>query len=207
MSSKSIPISLFSNLPWQTLFPISIWAIWTARNKLVTESKPFTLDDILKKIQSLSIELFIALPLRTLKRHCNRFAVRWKPPPIGFFELNTVGSARSNPSMASAGGLIRDHRGSWIGGFSRNIGFTHSLTAELWGLRDRLKLAKNLNIKKLHIDLDAKVVTDFVTAQNNIMANHPVFMFPSPITQNKWDPLQESLFGCVSYFCFHHSIL
>ena len=75
--------------------------------------------------------------------------------------------------MASAGGLIKDHRGSWMGGFSRNIGFTHSLAAELWGLRDGLTLAKNLNIKKLHIELDAKVVIDFIIAQNNIMADHP----------------------------------
>ena len=76
--------------------------------------------------------------------------------------------------MAGAGGLTRDHKGSWIGGFSRNIGFTHSLAAELWGLRDGLTLAKNLNLKKIHIKLDAKVVTDFVTTQNtNITANHP----------------------------------
>ena len=136
------------------------------------ESKPFSPDDILKKIQPLSIELFITLPLRTLKWHCNVISVGWKPPPIGFFKLNIDGSTRSNPGMAGAGGLIRDHRGSWIGGFSRDIGFAHSLAAELWGLRDGLTLAKNLKIKKLHIELDAKVVTDFVTAQNT-MANHP----------------------------------
>ena len=35
----------------------------------------------------------------------------------------------------------------------------------------------------------------------------PISLFPLPITQNKWDPPQESLFGCVSSFCFHHSIL
>ena len=174
MSSKSIPTSLFSDLPWQTLFPISIWAIWTTRNKLVMESKPFLPDDILKKIQSLSIELFIAIPLRTLKWHCNAISVGWNPTPIGFFKLNTDGSARSDLGMAGVGGLTRDHKGSWIGGFSRNIGFTHSLAAELWGLRDGFTLAKNLNIKKIHIELDAKVVTDFVTAQNtNITANHP----------------------------------
>ena len=76
--------------------------------------------------------------------------------------------------MEGAGGLIRDHRGNWIGGFSRNIGFTHSLAAKLWGLRDGLTLAKNLNIKKLHVELDAKVVTDIITAQNvSTLSNHP----------------------------------
>ena len=129
------------------------------------ENTPFSPDNIFKRIQSLSIELFSTLPLKTLRPSRKLLLIGWKPPPFGFYKLNRNGSAKSNPSVAGAGGLIKDHKGNWIG-FSRNIGFTHSLIAKLWGLRDGLNLGKNLNIKKLHVELDAKVVTDIITTQN-----------------------------------------
>ena len=35
----------------------------------------------------------------------------------------------------------------------------------------------------------------------------PITLFPSLITQNWWVPRLSNMFGCVSSFCFHHSIL
>ena len=70
------------------------------------------------------------------------------PPSLGFFKLNIDGSVRGNLGRANAGGLIRNSMGSWIRGFSRSIGITHSMAVELWALRDGFVLANNLNIKK-----------------------------------------------------------
>ena len=131
------------------------------------ENTPFSPDNIFKRIQSLSMEFYSNFPPKTACPISNLLSIGWKPPPLGFYKLNTDGSAEGNPGMAGAGGLISDYRGNWIGGSFRNIGFTHSLAAELWGLHDGLTLAKNLNIKKLHVELDAKVVTDFITLQND----------------------------------------
>jgi ribonuclease HI len=50
--------------------------------------------------------------------------------------------------------------------FSLSIGTTNSLVAELWGLRDGLKLAHNLHICKLIIEIDAKAVVDLIIADN-----------------------------------------
>jgi hypothetical protein len=47
-----------------------------------------------------------------------------------------------------------------------SIGFTTSLAAELWRLRDGLKLARSLHICKLIIEIDAKVVVDLIYAEN-----------------------------------------
>ena len=96
----------------------------------------------------------------------NVLYVGWKPPPFGFFKLNTDGSTRGNPGLASAGDLIRDHNGMWIDSFCKNIGFTYSMAAELWGLRNGLSLAKNLNIKKLLIETDAQTVTNVLKSPN-----------------------------------------
>ena len=85
---------------------------------------------------------------------------------MGFYKLNTDGSEQGNPGFACAGGLIRDSASRWIRGFSHSIGFTTSLAAELWGLRDSLKLARSLHICKLIIEIDAKVVVDLISAEN-----------------------------------------
>ena len=47
-----------------------------------------------------------------------------------------------------------------------SIGFTTSLAAELWHLRDGLKLARSLHICKLIIEIDAKIVIDLISAEN-----------------------------------------
>ena len=92
--------------------------------------------------------------------------VRWYPPPSGFFKLNTDGSTLGNPGLASAGGLIRKSYGSWCSGFIRNIGIASSFAAELWGVRDGLILAKQHNIHKIMIELDANAVIDLLLSDN-----------------------------------------
>ena len=48
------------------------------------------------------------------------------------------------------------------------------MAAELWGLREGLVLAKNLNIKNLLIEIDAKAVTDIINSQNDTsFVTHP----------------------------------
>lgn len=68
--------------------------------------------------------------------------------------------------MASAGDIIKDHRGSWIGSFNRAIGHTHSLAAELWGFRDGLSLARSLNIKNLLIEMDAQAAVNIIMSHS-----------------------------------------
>ena len=60
--------------------------------------------------------------------------ISWKYPKDGWIKLNTDGCSKGNPGVAGAGGVIRDHMGSWIGGFAKNIGICSSVTAELWAI-------------------------------------------------------------------------
>ena len=50
--------------------------------------------------------------------------IKQSPPPLGWFKLNTDGSFVGNPSIVGGGGVIRNHLGEWVGGFSWTIGFT-----------------------------------------------------------------------------------
>lgn len=90
---------------------------------------------------------------------CN---VRWEKPPLGWCKLNTDGAAFGNPGRAGGGVVIRDSEGRWVRGFARPIGFTTSITAEFWALRDGLLLAVRMGVQKLVIELDANVVVELM---------------------------------------------
>ena len=83
-------------------------------------------------------------------------------------KLNTDGSAMRNPERAGGGGLFRHQDGVWLKGFARGIGYTNSILAELWALRDGLLLAKEMRIQQLIIELDALSV---VILMNNEFEN------------------------------------
>ena len=130
--------------------------------------KPFQFDsnDILRKIISTTTDLFYSLPSKFTVQKKTTKLIGWKQPPPGFFKLNTDGSARGNPGGASAMGIIKDANGSWISSCSRKIGHTYSMVAELWGLRDGLTLAKNLNIEKLLVEVDALAIANISSSEN-----------------------------------------
>lgn len=88
--------------------------------------------------------------------------VGWTPPKGGWVKLNTDGARKGNSGMASAGGLIRDHRGCWILGFTVNIGITNNFNAKCWGLREGLRIARDLNIKKVVTEMDSEAVINLM---------------------------------------------
>ena len=51
--------------------------------------------------------------------------ISWSPPLKGQVKLSTDSSSKGNQGILRVGGLIRDHYGNWIVGFS-------SMAAKLW---------------------------------------------------------------------------
>ena len=70
----------------------------------------------------------------------------WKKPPVEWCKLNTDGASLGNPGKARGGGIIRDNEGRWVKGFARSIGFTTSIIAKLWALRDGLLLTDQIGV-------------------------------------------------------------
>jgi ribonuclease HI len=50
--------------------------------------------------------------------------------------LNVDGTSYGNPGITCYGGLIRDHNGSWIIGFSVPVSFVDSLEVELLAIKN-----------------------------------------------------------------------
>ena len=162
----------FPQFQWKDIFPVLLWTIWKARNKWVMENTAFNIPAIIHRTKVVTTELYFNLPRKGTNSNPETILVNWEPPPPDFFKLNTDGSVEGNPGQAGAGGVIRDHTGCWFKGFSRSIGITNSLAAELWGLRDGLVLAHQYNIKKLIIELDAKAVLDLIQPANLTSCSH-----------------------------------
>ena len=95
---------------------------------------------------------------------CN---ISWIRPPTGWCKLNTDGASLGNPGKAGGGGVIRDCEGRWMRGFARSIGFTTSIMAEFWALRDGLLLAGQIGVQNLVIELDAKVVVELFQSMSS----------------------------------------
>ncbi|ONK72135.1 uncharacterized protein A4U43_C04F16120 [Asparagus officinalis] len=99
-------------------------------------------------------------------------SVQWRSPESGCFILNTDEAFKAGNGLAWAGGLIRDSNGCWVQGFTLNIGHTDSLSAELWGVRAGLMLAKCLSLSKVVVELDAAIVVQFL--KEGIPHSHPM---------------------------------
>ncbi|GLU09907.1 hypothetical protein SLE2022_267420 [Rubroshorea leprosula] len=95
----------------------------------------------------------------------------WDPPPLNWLKLNTNGSVTSNPNNAGCGGLFRDNQGHWIMGFIRNIGYTTTLTTELYAIRDGLNIAVNHHFNFVIMETDCQVAYFLLSDVPNVF--HP----------------------------------
>ena len=83
--------------------------------------------------------------------------------PNPFIKINTDGSALGNPGIAGAGGILRDHLGQWISGFSLHVGLATNNMVELAAFRQGLAMAWTMGFKFIYLELDSKVVLNWLT--------------------------------------------
>ncbi|KAK9992610.1 hypothetical protein SO802_027595 [Lithocarpus litseifolius] len=57
-------------------------------------------------------------------------------------------------------------RFEWLKGYARNVRFSISVAAELWALRDSLRLCIALKLLAVIIELDAKLIVDLLQNPN-----------------------------------------
>ncbi|PNX94416.1 hypothetical protein L195_g017591 [Trifolium pratense] len=74
-----------------------------------------------------------------------------------WFSINTDGavhgwcSATWLHGTTGCGGVLKDHRGVWIGGFAKNIGTSNVFFAELWGAYEGLCLASQRDLRNVSL--------------------------------------------------------
>ena len=84
-------------------------------------------------------------------------------------------SAISNPGLAGAGGILRDHSGVWISGFSLHLGLASNNMAELAAVWQGLALAWDMGFKFIQLEIDSNVVLTWLIDHN---VTYPPNMIP-----------------------------
>ena len=146
-------------LPWKIVFPFALWNIWNSRNDLVFNRKGKSLKLAVDVVYQAKEYLHYVATPRLQTRRVIR-CIWWERPEQGWKKLNTNGSCIGLHSLVGCGGLVRNANGQWVVGFNKRIEVTSSFAAELWGLREGLKLCCNLNILCLEVEMDAKSIVD-----------------------------------------------
>ncbi|OMO73242.1 reverse transcriptase [Corchorus capsularis] len=159
-NSKS---SFHLKIPWNVVFAMFLWYIWNRRNDKVF-NKDFNTQEPVHNIIAHAAEFFAVNG--SIK--ANTSAIRligWNKPMFDHFKINTDGASNGYPGPSGAGGIVRDHSGNFISAFSRNLGVTNCLVAELWGIRDGLQMAIDLNLhNKVTLEADSFVAVNLINS-------------------------------------------
>lgn len=76
-------------MPWKILIPFAIWLIWLHRNKISFNAQ-------VKNYSNQTVE-FYTIAVHTVHTWIHaHIQVKWNPPPMGWFKLNTYGSLVEN---------------------------------------------------------------------------------------------------------------
>lgn len=89
--------------------------------------------------------------------------IRWIPPVNGWVKLNSDGAFSSGVDIASCGGVVRDHVGSFLFASSQRLGSCSALHAELWGILTGLRLLVERGYSKVVIDTDSTACISFLS--------------------------------------------
>ncbi|KAL5763547.1 hypothetical protein ACOSP7_019811 [Xanthoceras sorbifolium] len=97
----------------------------------------------------------------------------WKPPEEGETKINVDGGRDTVTGTIYTGGVLRNSRGSWLGGFSSNKGIGSVLEAELWAALEGLHLAWSSGYRSVILESDSADTVKLLLKDSNI--NHPLF--------------------------------
>jgi hypothetical protein len=89
------------------------------------------IQDVVRKTFLLHDECISYYPNLGLDPHSSRLFVHWIPPPEGTLKLNIDGSFLEDLGCLAVGGVVRNHDGDWIAGFSDYEAGGDALLAEL----------------------------------------------------------------------------
>ncbi|KAF7831333.1 ribonuclease H [Senna tora] len=148
----------FAAIPWLIVFATACSCVWQWRNQVIFNDDFHIPENPTEFIMAHADKYWLASNSYCINP--NRFSVpfnlKWEPPPLGWLKINTDGSASESLGLAGCGGIIRDNKGLWMGGFHSFIGSCSSLDAELWGILRGMMLVKKKELKYVILECDSK---------------------------------------------------
>ena len=121
------------------MFPIVVWVIWLNWNNTIFGKTTIYKDLKAEALAKAAKMTYLGITEKH-KQTKTKIQVRWLPPSLNWVKVNSDGSSMGNPSLAGGGSLICNQEGEWVKSNMRAIGCATSVVAELWALRDGIRL-------------------------------------------------------------------
>nr|POE67246.1 putative ribonuclease h protein [Quercus suber] len=137
---------------WNSFFLFSIPNLWLQRNRYRFQNLHI-IYSLIRDVEFLASEFSCLVSNQETASLKIDIIVRWEFPTQNWFKLNSIGSALGCPGLARGGGLIRDHQGRWVKGYTRFIGWANRIEAEFWAVRDGLILCLQLQVQVVELSL------------------------------------------------------
>ncbi|KAF7805325.1 putative ribonuclease H protein At1g65750 family [Senna tora] len=157
---------------WSSTFAYTTWLVWKQRNDFIFNNRNINasclLNRICTEIHNYKEAAVMDRKVNALQNSKNRSHMSWQPPQEGWYKINCDGSYWYNSDDISCGGVIRNSRGEWITGFSKKLGKGSVFQVELWGALLGLRTAWELQLPRVVLETDSKLVHNFITSGCNI---------------------------------------
>ncbi|KAK4258521.1 hypothetical protein QN277_004963 [Acacia crassicarpa] len=143
---------------WALIFGVSIWKLWSWRNAAIFDSsfsKPRDPHSVILHSWRRYTGFRISPTSCFLSSTIPDVVQCWQPPHEGWVKLNVDGAMVPSTSKAGCGGVLRDYRGEWIAGFSKELGMCNARSAEEWAVLEGLMLASDLGFRQVVVESDA----------------------------------------------------
>ncbi|RYR67783.1 hypothetical protein Ahy_A03g014215 [Arachis hypogaea] len=155
---------LIRNLSTPGDWPVQFGVTLSSLNKQVFEGKSSNPHGVAVSINSRSYEfgLVMKASITPKKSNANSDLIRWYPSNERFVKINVDGSFFNQTWNGICGGVVRNHLGRFITGFSCNLGGCSIMQAELWGIIKGLQFATTNEFHHVIIELDFEMVINFI---------------------------------------------
>lgn len=153
-----------------SLFAIVLWWIWKWRNEAIFNNKTVPLQTKVSWIMTQWAEISTAFSRAENQQHRdgsnNWKKLCWVKPHGEYMKMNIDGSVDPPTKRAGCGGVLRDCKGEWKGGFVCSIGVCSPTQAEAWALLRGIQVAKQLGCKKVIFESDSQKIVDSINRDN-----------------------------------------
>jgi ribonuclease HI len=152
-----------NNIRWEDFWATACHSIWMWRNRELHDdgfnrpARPVI--NVMNSISDYYQARMTSCIVTKLPRATS--LIGWKLPAEGRVKINTDGACKDRRT-AGCGGVIRDSRGRWCGGFAKHVGSCSAFVAELWGVLEGLKYARLLGLHVVELNIDSLAVVHVI---------------------------------------------
>ncbi|CAN1160447.1 Putative ribonuclease H protein At1g65750, partial [Linum perenne] len=165
------------NSDFSLIFGITLWILWKARNEDIFDNSSVTSDQLRLRVLNWTAGVRETMKaesrvLPEVVRWRRETLLKWIPAPDDWITVNCDGSVIHPHGQAAAGGILRDSSGRRLAVFAANLGACTITRAELRAAAIGLELAWEMQVRKVHLQIDSSSSVLAITNPHQVDHRH-----------------------------------